>query len=485
MLREYLIALSLTNLCFYNIVLAFFYKNKFYLKDLPGTNQLLALILSELLIATLFWMAWRLVKKINNRYLINAVKTVVCILVLIFIYDLARDFKEFLNIKLFRISLLALLIFLLIRKKTAKVATSFLLIMAPFIGIVFFQSIQGIITDLTNKDTPVKSRPVFLRQEISPRVLWLIFDGFDYRIAFIDKPYNLEMPAFDKLQQQALVAHNAYPPSNKTRSSIPALIDGRMISEAEIGGYDKLNIVYQGSNQATNWGSQPNVFSRAKELKINTALVGEYLPYSRFIGKDLTFCEWYQYYPQFTSSGSILANVYQQIKMLIIGPARHYIQRKEAYTGVHNHTKKLISNPDFNLVMIHNPIPHYPYFYKQPWWDDRSPEGYVNALQLVNQTLMEIRQLMEEQGTWEQTNVVISSDHGVNIQYNGAGEKRVPFIVKLAGQNKPVTYEPAFNTIITQELVLGILRGEVSSPDELIRFLQQNGKMIEPTTISD
>jgi hypothetical protein len=482
-LKEYLIALSLTNLCFYNIILSFFYKNKFYLKILPGTNQLLALILSELLIATLFWLAWRLVKKINNRYLIIFAKFVVCLLTLIFIYDLARDYKSFFNIKMFRISLFILLIILIIRKKTTKIITSFLLIMAPFVGIIFFQSLQGIIIDQTKKTPPPIKQPLFSTQN-KPRVLWLIFDGFDYRIAFVDKPNQLELPAFDRLLQQSFVAHNAYPPGNSTRNSIPALIDGKLITKADIGDYNKLSITYQGSNESINWGSQPNLFSKAQELNVNTALVGEYLPYPHFIGKYLAYCDWYQFYPQYTSSGSVLANMRQQIKMLLIGPARHYVQRKEAYFGVQNQTKKLVSNPDYNLVMIHNPIPHAPYFYHQPWWDYGSQEGYLNALKLVDRSLAEIREIMEKQGTWDKTNIIVSADHG-NPSFDGKFDQRVPFILKLAHQKEPVVYEPGFNTIITQELILAIFRRDVVSSDDLVKFLRQKGEMIEPAIVSD
>lgn len=478
-LKEFLIALSLANLCFYNIILAFFYKNQFYLKIIPGTNQFLALILSELLIAALFWLAWRLVKKINNRYLILFAKFILCLLVLIFIYDLARDFKSYFNIKLFRVFLLVSLIILLIRKKTAKVATSLLLLLAPFVGIVFFQAFQGIITDFT-KEAPPEVKQQVKAGDNSPRVLWLIFDGMDYRLAFADRPEHLKMPEFDGLQQQSLTARNAHPPGIETITSMPALIDGRMISAAGIEGADKLKIRYADSNEDVYWGSQPNIFSRARDLKLNTAFVGEYLPYSRIIGKDLTFCDWFQYYPQYTHPGSVFVNMYQQIRMLLIGPARHYMQRKEAYLEVHRITKRLVADFDYNLIMIHNPIPHYPYFHQQPWWDYRSMEGYFNALKLVDQTLGEIRRIMEEQGTWDATNVIISADHGLYRWYDGKPETRVPFIVKLAGQKEPVKYEPAFNTVITQELVLAILKREVSTPGRLVDFLRRNGRMIEP-----
>lgn len=474
MLKEYVIALSLSNLCFYKIISTFFYKNKFYLKHIPGINQLLALILGELLIATLFWLAWRLVKKLNKKYLIIIAKFFVCLLVLIFIYSLAQDFENYINNKLFRICLLIILITLIIRKKTTKVATSFLLIMAPFIGIVFFQSIQGIITDLTKDNPPEIKQSIFYGQTNKPRVLWLIFDRFDYRIAFVDRP--VKMPAFDRLIQQSLSAENAYPPGMETITSLPALIDGKIVSEVSIDGPDKLKLIYQGSNEIVYWGSQPNLFTKARALEMNTAFVGDYLPYSRIIGKDLTFCDWTQFYNQYTSSGSVFANMYQQLRMLCLGPARHHVQMKESYYHIQNLTKELVSKPEFNLIMIHNPIPHPPYFYKEHFWGKGGLTGYAHALELVDYSIAEIRQLMEEQGTWDNTTVIISADHGM------LGVNRVPFIVKLANQKQQVIYKPAFNTVITQEIILAVLRKDITTHEQLVTFLRENGRMIEPVS---
>ncbi|NLY75099.1 MAG: sulfatase-like hydrolase/transferase [Firmicutes bacterium] len=413
-----------------------------------------------------------MVKKLNKKYLIGIAKFFVCLLVLIFIYSLAQDFETYINKKLFRSCLLIILITLIIRKKTTKVATSFLLIMAPFVGMVFFQSVQGIVTDLITEPPPEIKQPIFEARPDKPRVLWLLFDRFDYQIAFVDRPDHLKMPAFDRLLQQSLSAENAYPPGMETITSLPALIDGKIVSEVCIDGPDKLKIIYQGSEETVYWGSQPNLFTKARALEMNTALVGEYLPYSRIIGKDLTFCDWTQYYNQYTSSGSVFANVYQQLRMLCIGPARHHVQMKESYYHIQNLTKELVSKPEYNLIMIHNPIPHPPYFYKEHFWGKGGLTAYIHALELVDYTVAEIRQLMEEQGTWDNTTVIISADHGI--------ESKVPFIIKLANQTQPVIYEPAFNTVITQEIILAILRKDITTPEQLVTFLRENGRMIEP-----
>ena len=49
----------------------------------------------------------------------------------------------------------------------------------------------------------------------------------------------------------------------------------------------------------------------------------------------------------------------------------------------------------------------------------------------------------------------------------GIEDKRVPFFVKLKNQKAPAAYDQPFNTVITRELILAIMKGEISTPDEL------------------
>ncbi|NLW45717.1 MAG: hypothetical protein GXY86_00015 [Firmicutes bacterium] len=53
MFRKFLIALSLANLCFYNVICILCYQRTFYVKYLPTANSYLALIINELLVAAL------------------------------------------------------------------------------------------------------------------------------------------------------------------------------------------------------------------------------------------------------------------------------------------------------------------------------------------------------------------------------------------------------------------------------------------------
>jgi hypothetical protein len=59
----------------------------------------------------------------------------------------------------------------------------------------------------------------------------------------------------------------------------------------------------------------------------------------------------------------------------------------------------------------------------------------------------------------------------------------VPFIVKPPGANEPITYSPKINTILTHDLILAILHGEIAGQRELVPWLDEHGKPLPTTTV--
>lgn len=379
MLKKFLIALSLTNLCFYNVICILCYQRTFYVKYLPTANSYLALIINELLVASLMVLAWEIVLRINKPYLTKTIKAFLFLVVIILVNDAARDIQE-IDHDIFKYCLLIITVLLLIFKKTTKATVFFLLISAPFAGVIFFQSATGFLANLHRTEPP--SKPALSSIAVNsqtPRVLWLVFDELDYRIAFVERPRGLKLPTFERFQKQALTAENAFLPSTWTKVSLPALIDGSLISGAS-NNNQNLKITYRDTGETVNWGSRPNVFSRAGELGFKTAMIGEYLPYERLIGKDLSYCDWYSFYPDYVSPvDSLSANIRSQLYFTFLGPAKNYLQRKNAFSKILENSLNLVTNPSYHLIMIHFPIPHGPHFYKTPWWE-RSARGYLNAL---------------------------------------------------------------------------------------------------------
>jgi hypothetical protein len=143
---------------------------------------------------------------------------------------------------------------------------------------------------------------------------------------------------------------------------------------------------------------------------------------------------------------------------------------------------KRLLDQKLNLSLLHYPIPHHPWIF-----DVRtrsvSPDGgrsYEDNLALVDKTLGEIRMRLEQESMWEDAVVLISSDHWWRGQKTDTRlDHRVPFFLKLAGQNDAVEIDKPFNTILTRKLLMELLRGNLSKPDEVVNWINQNSSLGE------
>jgi hypothetical protein len=81
---------------------------------------------------------------------------------------------------------------------------------------------------------------------------------------------------------------------------------------------------------------------------------------------------------------------------------------------------------------------------------------------------------MEQAGTWDTTTVIFSADHPFRHRLSLDGHpvsRRVPFLVKLAGPEKQQLYQAAFSTLVTKKLILEILGGGISRPEQISSWI--------------
>src|ERR1019366_8236240 len=99
-----------------------------------------------------------------------------------------------------------------------------------------------------------------------------------------------------------------------------------------------------------------------------------------------------------------------------------------------------------------------------------------DSLALLDRTIGEIRRSMEKAGTWDTTTVLFTSDHPYReaMQLNGKSDPRIPYILKLASQKEGVEYAPQFNTVLTGDLLIAVLRGEVADAPSAAAWLDRN-----------
>src|SRR5262245_37209965 len=123
------------------------------------------------------------------------------------------------------------------------------------------------------------------------RVVWVVLEELDQRIAFEARPIGLELPELDRLRRESLCADAARPPAGATEISMPALITGHAVVAVTPTSPNDLELRFK-EGTAALWSAHPNVFSRARAMGYDTAVIGWDLPYPRVLGSALGLADW-------------------------------------------------------------------------------------------------------------------------------------------------------------------------------------------------
>jgi hypothetical protein len=168
---------------------------------------------------------------------------------------------------------------------------SILLYSWPVLILVLVQAARGTLLKYPHRSyadgasaVPYDSRPA------STRAVWIIFDELSETIVYGNRPPDLELPNFDKLKEVSFYASSAESPADSTEISMPSLILGEQVLVASPQGPDDLRVRTASHTEPSAWSAMPNVFDTARDLGINTALVGWFHPYGRLINRCLTRC---------------------------------------------------------------------------------------------------------------------------------------------------------------------------------------------------
>jgi hypothetical protein len=378
-----------------------------------------------------------------------------------------------------------------------KAAAAFALILFPFFIFTFLQGGYLLSKFL------FKPKPATISVRPSPvRVVWIVFDELDYSLAFAKRPASLTLPEFDRLREQAFFSLNAYPPSGNTLMSLPSLLTGKLISRARPANPSEMLLNDEGADKALPFSSQSNIFCEARASGFNTALAGWCIPFQRMIGKNLNSAS-DQEVGTFNLPKNMLLHLQGPLVDIHLAPIAKSLDKLETkwerqeheaiYRKVMADGKSAALNADYGLVFLHLPIPHPPGIYHRATgkFDLQGESNYLDSLALADISLGELRRAMEDAGIWDSTILIISSDHwwrpyiwkytqqwaqGDNdlVETETNVNHRVPFLVKMANQKTNLNYEPAFNTVLTKDLILSILRGDTRSVEEVKNWLEQN-----------
>ncbi len=531
-LKNLLICFSVGHLCFvrrwYDLELL---KERYldYYRTGPADQKLLwaTLIAASLLTATL-WLAWRWVERRPSP---AKLKLAHCSFLLLLIFPL-ESVRRYWSEELgragpgFTFTILAVEavlaagavmawfeIFWIVRAARYVVLT--LTLLFPSLMIAF--SLGQFNAEPASAYLPKSSLPMLPPGAgTSRRVIWLLFDEFDQRLAFDARPPSVRLPELDRLRAESLVADHATQTASWTILALPSLLSGRIFGRAELVDAGRLRVYPEGSADALGWRDQPNVFKRARAMGANAELAGWHHPYCRVFGDSLVRClDAPGGHPpaglireQNATEEGVLKTVVTLFRLQLenlrdmlrtdgvstsanLRSALVQRRQQQAYFRIRDRAYAASVDRQIGFLFVHFPTPHLFGIYDRQRRDFTlsSSIGYLDNLALVDRTVGEVRRTLEQAGLWEGTSILITSDHGLRPalwrgRYNwtpeldrltaGGPSETVPFIVKLAGQNHPVVYDQPFSNFVTGDLSLAILGGQVSTPAETAAWLDQH-----------
>ena len=399
--------------------------------------------------------------------------------------------------------------FVCLRPRSAsRLLRSIMLFSWPVLILVLVQAARG--TLLRYPPSAYSDGPLALRVEslpAQPRVVWIVFDELSQTIAFGNRPADLDLPNFDRLRNGSFYASSAESPADTTEISMPSLILGEQVLEATPRGPADLRVRTRSSGAALGWQSMPNVFDTARQLGVNTALVGWFHPYGRLLNRSLTRCYWTAGWlpvgvEERSGSQPLFHAMVDRLRLQLaalplvghlpgVFPGVHHRQDKmERFSWLRDRAVEMVSDPALGLVLIHLPIPHPPAIYSRTdhVLTPHGRIGYLDSVALADRTLGELRRAMEQSGTWDRTAVLVSADHGWrtyiwrgDVEWTPGEESAshqdtsgVPLILKLPGQVSGLVYDRRCNTVVTREIITGILKGQITDPNALPEFIERS-----------
>jgi hypothetical protein len=544
--RDLITALSLSNLCFLGAWRSVIYSadpRGYHLAEHTAWRSSVGLMIDVLILATLFWAScafarrWRRGKLISPGrwgFLFVAFAALDIVRRQLFGPLTAPAFIAVIGKPAF-VGLLAglaiLIVYTLARhsRRVISVAQTIILILSPFALMTFSRTAwflvkSGPATAAAKKESAVGSHAAGDEARPAARVVWVIFDELDYHAAFAARPSSVQLPELDRLSAESVVAANAYPPGRWTILSIPALVTGRLVSKAMPSSYNELALTFDSAGeprpepepqpQPQPWSAQPNVFSRAREIGAKSAVVGWYHPYCRVIGADLTRCSFtvvanetdrlnqrlsQSMIEHFRTLGRAMPLIREVLPKSVKAGPRWEFDYVESLKRMNQEAAEAATDGALSLVMFHFPAPHFPCQYDRRIHDFtiddftvQSRCNYFDNLELVDRTFGDLRRAMERAGYWDNTIVLLSSDHWWRTEIwpkdqswteeeqavkSETADHRVPFMLKLKGQRESLIYHPSFNTVLSKELILALLRGDLSAPMEVRDWLDRNRSM--------
>ncbi len=366
--------------------------------------------------------------------------------------------------------------FLRWHQRVLRVAEVLVIGLIGFAPVTFGQAVRA-----TLFSPPAYELAAFLpdRPAHAPRVVWIIFDEMDWRYSYGPRRAStFSMPAFDRLKSESFYGATAHQAGLNTITAMPSLITGETVYRSTAQSYDSLMLQFQfgEGGRETDFKDTETIFSSARNAGVNVGVVGWYLPYCRIFSTVLSECMWESLNTVVRGTEPNLRTSFTS-QLRTLSPAETRQRHIVRYSDMMSRAKMMIVDPRLGLILLHMPVPHGPLMYDRVRGElaafTFSRNWYLDNLALTDRALGELRQSLEDAGMWDTTTILVSADHAMRrySNINETMDSRVPFLLKMAGQRAEFEYTAPFHALITHDLILTILEGKLTQPQQVADWI--------------
>lgn len=348
-------------------------------------------------------------------------------------------------------------------ERLSRAVAAFFLIFSPAILIFFLQA--SAYKTFLPASAPMTAAPAPAAK--GPRIYLILFDAWSYERTFADGQPRPELPNLRRLAEQSLVLHSAFSPRTLTLESIP-----RMLSLKPIG------IVTQGHMARGDDMSRvmaENLFLLARTFGFASYIVGSHIPYPDWFRRDVVYASTVSHYKPIEPWPRLLHALWMinrdnpLLGLTGIQPRLDKIHA-EATAGL-NHERvhagaleALAASPSRSFGFVHYPIPHSPVAVpdRAAASVDGPADQYFAMLKLVDSDVARLRRTLEESGKWDDSLVIITTDHSVEGE-DATSICRIPVFIKMPGQKSRLDSRVPFDTRRLRGVIASALRSDVSA----------------------